>query len=97
MSTLLLSQYVEWAHPNLVTTDALLARSERGASIVRVLILMAIPGHLTFIFVIARLAKDQGELTLAFVTLYLGAALLQVCNFSSTIDLNAFLSDRSLF
>ena len=97
MSTLLVSWYVGWVQKNMMTAHAPLVRSERGASIVRVLLFLVIPGHLTFVFVISRLAKDQGELSLAFIALYLGAALVQVCNFMSTIHSYAFLPGRSLF
>jgi hypothetical protein len=42
---------------------------------------MAIPGHLTFVFVIWRLAADRIQLTVLFICLYLIAALIQVTFF----------------
>jgi solute carrier family 41 len=51
---------------------------EVSSSTTRVLLFMAIPGHLTFIFIISRLAADQTRPSVLFVFLYLTAALIQV-------------------
>jgi hypothetical protein len=56
---------------------------ERSSSTTRALLFMAIPGHLTFVFVISRLATDQTRLSILFIFLYLIAALIQVGRFSS--------------
>ncbi|CAF4392216.1 unnamed protein product, partial [Adineta steineri] len=52
--------------------------SESNSSTTRVLLFLAIPGHLTFVFIISRLATDQTRLSFVFVFLYLIAALIQV-------------------
>jgi hypothetical protein len=54
---------------------------ESGSSTTRALLFMAIPGHLTFVFVIWRLAADRIQLTVLFICLYLIAALIQVTFF----------------
>lgn len=51
---------------------------ERSSSTTRVLLFLAIPGHLTFVFIISRLAADQTRLSILFVVLYIIAALIQV-------------------
>jgi hypothetical protein len=55
---------------------------ENGSSTTRVLLFMAIPGHLTFVFIIWRLATDQTRFSVLFIFLYIIAALIQVWNFS---------------
>ncbi|CAF0722974.1 unnamed protein product [Adineta ricciae] len=52
--------------------------NKRSSSTTRVLLFLAIPGHLTFVFVISRLATDQTRLSILFVILYVIAALIQV-------------------
>lgn len=51
---------------------------ENNSSTTRVLLFMTIPGHLTFVFLIWRLAADRTQISLAFICLYLIAALIQV-------------------
>ena len=51
---------------------------ENNSSITRVLLFMAIPGHLTFVFLIWRLTIDRTQLSILFIFLYLIAALIQV-------------------
>lgn len=51
---------------------------ENTSSTTRVLLLMAIPGHLTFVFLIWGLASDYTQLSFLFIFLYLTAALIQV-------------------
>lgn len=52
--------------------------AENGSSTARVLLFIAIPGHLVFIFIIRRLATSPIQLTFLFIVLYLTAALIQV-------------------
>ncbi|CAF0932493.1 unnamed protein product [Adineta steineri] len=52
--------------------------TKSNSSTTRVLLFLAIPGHLTFVFIISRLATDQTRLSFVFVFLYLIAALIQV-------------------
>jgi solute carrier family 41 len=57
--------------------------SENNSSTTRVLLFMSIPGHLTFVSVIWKLAADQPRFTILFIFLYIIAALIQVrSNFS---------------
>jgi hypothetical protein len=56
---------------------------ENNSSTTRVLLFMSIPGHLTFVSVIWKLAADQPRFTILFIFLYVIAALIQVrSNFS---------------
>ncbi|CAF4223486.1 unnamed protein product [Rotaria sp. Silwood2] len=53
--------------------------SRNNAScIVRLLLFMAIPGHLTFLLIIWQLAANHNQITFLFIFLYLIAALIQV-------------------
>ncbi|CAF4545497.1 unnamed protein product, partial [Rotaria sp. Silwood2] len=49
-----------------------------NSSTTRVLLFMAIPGHLTFVFIIWRLAADHPRLSILFIFFYIIAALIQV-------------------
>ncbi|CAF3273454.1 unnamed protein product [Rotaria socialis] len=52
--------------------------NQNNASTTRVLLLMAIPGHLVFVSIIWRSAADHHAFSFIFVLLYLLAALIQV-------------------
>lgn len=52
--------------------------AEGASSTTRVLLFMTIPGQLTFVFFIWRLANDHARLSIIFIILYLCAALIQV-------------------
>ncbi|CAF4249136.1 unnamed protein product, partial [Adineta steineri] len=52
--------------------------TKRNSSITRVLLFLAIPGHLTFVFVISRLATNDTGLSIVLIFLYLITALIQV-------------------
>ncbi|CAF4605172.1 unnamed protein product [Rotaria sp. Silwood1] len=49
-----------------------------NSSTTRVLLFMAVPGHLTFVFIISKLATDHTRLSIIFIFFYLIAALIQV-------------------
>ncbi|CAF0934245.1 unnamed protein product [Rotaria sp. Silwood1] len=49
-----------------------------ASCIVRLLLFMAIPGHLTFLFIIWQLAANHIQISFLFISLYLIAALIQV-------------------
>jgi len=51
---------------------------DNNSSATRVLLFMAIPGHLTFVFLIWQLAADHIRLSILFIILYLIATLIQV-------------------
>lgn len=51
---------------------------ESNSSTTRVLLFMVLPGQLTFVFLIWRLAADHTRLSVFFIILYLFAALIQV-------------------
>ena len=52
--------------------------AENGSSTTRILLFLTIPGQLTFVFLIWRLANDHARLSVIFLILYLCAALIQV-------------------
>jgi solute carrier family 41 len=49
-----------------------------NSSTTRVLLFMSVPGHLTFVSVIWKLAADHTRLSILFIFLYIIAALIQV-------------------
>ena len=55
-----------------------LFRLDKGSSVARVLLFLAIPGHFTFILLIIRLATNPVRISFLFIFLYLMAALIQV-------------------
>ncbi|CAF0924879.1 unnamed protein product [Adineta steineri] len=53
-------------------------QDKRYLSITRVLLFLAIPGHLTFVFIISRLATNDTGFSIVLIFLYLITALIQV-------------------
>ncbi len=51
---------------------------ENSSSTARLLLFMAIPGHLTFALIIWQLAADHAQPSFVFIFLYLITALIQV-------------------
>ncbi|CAF1395639.1 unnamed protein product [Rotaria sordida] len=52
--------------------------NKNNSSTTRVLLFMSIPGHLTFVFIIWKLAVNHPRISILFVFLYLIAAFIQV-------------------